>query len=99
VLANAAALTGGGLLCSLQLHMSMSSFWDATFAAMVLDDPLQGLTKSLVFAVLITLVACINGFLATGGSEGLGRFTTRSVVLCIAAIVIADMIFTFFLSR
>lgn len=99
VLANAAALTGGGLLCSIQLHMSMSSFWDATFAAMVLDDPVQGLTKSLVFAVLITLVACINGFLATGGSEGLGRFTTRSVVLCIAAIVIADMIFTFFLSR
>jgi phospholipid/cholesterol/gamma-HCH transport system permease protein len=59
----------------------------------------QGLTKSVVFAVLITLVSSSNGFATGGGSEGLGLRTTRSVVLCIAAIVIADMIFTFFLSR
>ena len=52
-----------------------------------------------VFGLLIGLVACSNGFAVEGGSEGLGRATTRSVVLSIAAIVIADMVFTYFLTR
>ncbi|RMG27634.1 MAG: ABC transporter permease [Gammaproteobacteria bacterium] len=99
VLADAAALSGGGLLCVMQLHMSFGAFWDAVLAVLVPWDFLQGLLKSLVFAVLITLVGVTNGFMAEGGADGLGRITTRSVVLCIAAIIVADMIFTFFLSR
>lgn len=99
VLADVVALLGGGLLCSLQMHMSLAAFTELTLAALDVSDVSQGLTKSVVFAVLITLVSCSNGFAASGGSEGLGQRTTRSVVLCIAAIVIADMIFTFFLSR
>lgn len=99
ILANVVALLGGGLLCSLQMHMSLAAFTELTFAALEVSDVSQGLTKSVVFAVLITLVSSSNGFATGGGSEGLGLRTTRSVVLCIAAIVIADMIFTFFLSR
>ncbi|MFA7592674.1 MAG: ABC transporter permease [Thiohalobacteraceae bacterium] len=99
ILANAVALFGGGLLCSLQLHMSLAAFTELTLASLEVADVLQGLTKSIVFAVLITLVSCSNGFATSGGSEGLGQRTTRSVVLCIGAIVVADMIFTFFLSR
>ena len=99
VLAAALALTGGGLLCAWELHMSLATFWEQSLAAVETPDIWQGLAKSLVFAVLITLVACINGFSTSGGAEGLGMRTTRSVVLCIATIVVADMIFTFFLSR
>lgn len=99
ILADFMALTGGGLLCMFKLHMGFQSYWEATLAVMETPDVFQGLTKSVVFAALIALVGCINGFSATGGADGLGRSTTRSVVLCIAAIVIADMVFTFFLSR
>lgn len=99
VLANVVALLGGGLLCSLQMHMSLAAFTELTLASLEIADVAQGVAKSAVFAVLITVVSCGNGFATSGGSEGLGRQTTRSVVLCIAAIVIADMIFTFFLSR
>ena len=99
VLADTVALTGGGLLCSLQLHMSLAAYAEQVLANLNAFDVMQGLIKSLVFAVLITLVSCSNGFAVSGGSDGLGRSTTRSVVLCIAAIVVADMIFTFFLSR
>jgi phospholipid/cholesterol/gamma-HCH transport system permease protein len=60
-------------------------------------DLWQGLSKSLVFGVLVTVVAAGNGFGAAGGAEGLGRATTRSVVLSISAIVVADMVFTFLL--
>ncbi|MFN2309199.1 MAG: MlaE family ABC transporter permease [Gammaproteobacteria bacterium] len=99
VLSDFMALLGGGVLCSTQLPMSLAVYAESILRQLAPFDVLQGLIKSLVFAVLITLVSCINGFSTSGGSEGLGRSTTRSVVLCIAAIVIADMIFTFFLSR
>ncbi|MGK0173054.1 MAG: phospholipid/cholesterol/gamma-HCH transport system permease protein, partial [Gammaproteobacteria bacterium] len=39
-----------------------------------------------------------NGFAVTGGAEGVGRATTRSVVVSISYIVIADMLFTWFLN-
>lgn len=98
-LADFMALLGGGLLCSVQMQMSMAVYAELTLASLSAFDILQGLIKSAVFALLIALISCMNGFSTSGGSEGLGQRTTRSVVLCIAAIVVADMIFTFFLSR
>jgi phospholipid/cholesterol/gamma-HCH transport system permease protein len=97
--ADAAALIGGGLYTGIMLKLSLSTFIDRVFDTLVVYDLMQGLIKSLVFGVLIALIACANGFSVSGGSEGLGRATTRSVVLSIAAIVVADMIFTYFLNR
>jgi phospholipid/cholesterol/gamma-HCH transport system permease protein len=62
-------------------------------------DLLHGLAKSVLFAVLITIVGVVNGALVDGGAEGVGRATTRSVVHAIAAIVIADMVVAFLLTR
>jgi phospholipid/cholesterol/gamma-HCH transport system permease protein len=97
--ADAAALIGGGLYTGIMLKLSLSTFIDRVFDTLVVYDLMQGLIKSLVFGELIALIACANGFSVSGGSEGLGRATTRSVVLSIAAIVVADMIFTYFLNR
>lgn len=99
ILANGMAILGGGMFSVVELQISLGMYFERILAVLALGDLMQGLIKSLVFGMLITLVASSNGFAATGGAEGLGRATTRSVVLCIAAIVIADMIFTFFLSR
>ena len=49
--------------------------------------------------MLIVMVGVTNGFSVSGGAEGVGRATTRSVVLSISYIVIADMLFTYFLNR
>jgi phospholipid/cholesterol/gamma-HCH transport system permease protein len=97
--ADTAALIGGGLYTGIVLKLSLATFIDRCFDTLVLYDLMQGLLKSLVFGILIALIACANGFTVSGGAEGLGRATTRSVVLSIAAIVVADMIFTYFLNR
>ena len=97
--ANAAAIVGGGLYTSMTLGMPLAVFVEQVFHVLDWSDVAQGLYKSLVFGVLIALIACANGFSVSGGAEGLGRYTTRSVVLSIAAIVVADMIFTYFLNR
>jgi phospholipid/cholesterol/gamma-HCH transport system permease protein len=53
------------------------------------------LAKSAVFGVLIVLIGVFFGFTVTGGAEGIGRATTRSVVISIFSIIIADCIFSF----
>ncbi len=99
IMADSAALIGGGIYTGIALKLSLSTFLDRCFDVLVVYDVAQGLYKSLVFGLLIALVACSKGFSVTGGAEGLGRATTRSVVLSIAMIVLADMVFTFFLNR
>jgi len=94
-----AALFGGAVFCNLELGLSFAAYVDQSALFLKADDLYQGLAKSLVFAVIITLVGVANGFSVSGGAEGVGRFTTRSVVLAISYIVVADMVFTYFLNR
>ena len=59
----------------------------------------QGLSKSVMFALLITLTGVSTGFNVTGGAEGVGRATTRAVVTSITLLVVSDMVFSFFVNR
>ncbi len=99
VLADTMGIVGGGLFCGYQLHMDMHSYLQRALDVLNVSDITQGLLKSMVFAVLVTLVGVINGFAVTGGASGVGKATTHSVVAAISSIIIADMIFTFFLSH
>ena len=97
--ADLAALYGGAVYCKIELGLGFAAYWDQATTFLTADDLLQGLVKSVVFALIITLVGVSNGFLVRGGAEGVGRSTTRAVVLAISYIVLADMTFTYFLNR
>jgi len=97
--ADFAALFGGAVFCRLELGLSFAAYWDQGTAFITSDDVMQGLAKSVVFGVIIALVGVSNGFMVRGGAEGVGRSTTRAVVLSISYIVVADMAFTYFLNR
>jgi phospholipid/cholesterol/gamma-HCH transport system permease protein len=99
MLANVASLLGAALYCSPIIDVSVSAYLAQTLDTLDPRDLWEGLSKSLVFAVLITLVGVSTGFGVSGGAEGVGRATTRAVVLSISALVIADMLFSFFLNR
>ena len=99
VLADFMGLLGGGVFTALELGMSLSAYLQRTLEVLTVDDLRQGLVKSIVFAIIIAVVGVSNGFQVGSGAEGVGRATTRSVVLAISFIVIADMIFTYFLNR
>ncbi len=92
-------LLGAGLYVSAELGMSLSAYFERLLLVVSVDDLLHGLSKSVLFALLIALISVVNGSLVTGGAEGVGRATTRSVVHSIAAIVIADMLVAFVLTR
>ena len=93
------SLFGAGLYVSSDLEMSQGAYWLQVFESLHLGDLAHGLAKSAIFAVLIAVIGVVNGALVTGGAEGVGRMTTRSVVQAISAIVITDMIFAFAVTR
>lgn len=99
ILGDFMGLLGGALYSSVELNITVGIYLERSAAVLSWDDIAQGLIKSVVFAAIIVLLAVSNGFQVRGGAEGVGRSTTRSVVLSLAFIVIADMIFTFFLNR
>jgi len=99
ILGDVAGLMGGAIYTNADLNLPISVYFDRTFEVLSADDVMQGLIKSVVFALIISLVGLANGFQVQGGAEGVGRATTRSVVMSISLIVIADMVFTYFLNR
>lgn len=92
-------LTGAGWYISLDLGMSAGAYIDRLTEVVRVGDVMHGLGKSTLFGVLITLVGVINGAMVSGSAEGVGKMTTRSVVLSICAIIVTDMIFAFLATR
>jgi phospholipid/cholesterol/gamma-HCH transport system permease protein len=56
-------------------------------------DVFYSASKALAFGFTIPLIASQMGFLTEGGAEGVGRATTRSVVLMILSVLVLDALF------
>lgn len=99
IFANAIAIFGAALYSAPALNVTPTAYLLQTMSLLSVGDVWQGLAKSVVFALLITLIGVSTGFSVTGGAEGVGRATTRAVVLSICWIIVVDMVFSFFLNR
>ena len=82
-----------GLYVNAALGISLAAFAEQAIDVLSVGDVMHGIGKSAIFGFLIALIGVLNGFLVKGGAEGVGKATTRSVVQCISAIVITDMLF------
>jgi len=86
----------GGYLVGVQwLGVFEGSFW-ANMQASVnfYDDVLNGLIKSIVFAVLVMWIAVFQGYNSISTSEGISRATTRTVVYASLAVLGSDFLLT-----
>lgn len=86
-------VAGGFVLGIVFLGFTFDLWWEHTVWAVTSGDVVQGLVKSFVFAMIIVIVGCHNGLRVEGGARGVGIATTRSVVMDIFFIIVADMIF------
>jgi phospholipid/cholesterol/gamma-HCH transport system permease protein len=66
-----------------------------TLLYLELWDVVSGLIKASIFGLVIAIVGCWQGLKTEGGAEGVGRATTRTVVIASIAILILN----FFLSK
>ncbi len=99
ILGDFMGLLGGAAYTSVQLNINLQMYMNSSLAVLQVDDVMQGLIKSVVFAIIIALIGISNGFQVHGGAEGIGKATTRSVVMSISLVILADMVFTFFLNH
>ncbi len=94
VLSNLTGVFGGYVIGVMLLGLGSRNYLQQTGQALLTIDLVTGMVKSLVFALLIGLVACYRGFYVQGGAEGVGTNTTASVVASIVLCILADAVFT-----
>jgi len=94
VYADVAGVLGGMLMANSMLDISFSVFLDRLEDALSLSSFLTGVIKAPVFAVIIALVGCFQGFQVSGGADSVGRQTTVSVVQSIFLVIVADALFS-----
>ena len=95
-IANMAGLFGGGLMAWVDLGISPGQFRTQLLVNTDVSHLLVGLSKAPFFAVIIGVVGCHQGMLVKGDTESLGSRTSRSVVLAIFFVIVADALFSIF---
>ena len=94
VFANVLGVLGGLAIANTQFHISPNFYLQTIFDAVTLEDVMSGLVKTFAFGWIIAMVACFHGLSTTGGTVGVGRATTRTVVTASVAILISDFFLT-----
>ena len=94
VYADVMGLVGGIVMSHSLLGLSAHSFVDRLAEAVSMKSFLSGVGKAPVFAVMIALVGCFQGFHVCGSAEGVGRQTTISVVQSIFLVIVIDAAFS-----
>src|SRR5206468_12494087 len=88
VLADGIGLVGGMLISVFDRNVDAYLYWNTISYWVVLKDFLTGVGKSVVFGAIVTLIGCYNGLATEGGTEGLGRSTTATVVQVAMGVII-----------
>jgi phospholipid/cholesterol/gamma-HCH transport system permease protein len=94
VYADILGVAGGMVMARAQLGVGYGEFLDRMVLAVDVSAYLTGVGKAPVFAAIIALVGCFQGFLTQGGADSVGRQTTRAVVQSIFLVVVADALFS-----
>ncbi|MFH1190000.1 MAG: ABC transporter permease [Candidatus Omnitrophota bacterium] len=87
-------IAGGYSVGVYKLGVSHAMYMKNTWDPLRYKDIWTGLVKSLVFAIIICIVACYEGMKTEGGAEGVGRSTTASVVMSFILIIASDCFMT-----
>lgn len=92
--ANFMALLGGAAMCWMSLDISIAPFLRQLQEGIDLWTLWVGLIKAPVFAFVIAVVGCYQGFRVSGSAESVGNLTTRSVVHSIFMVILLDAVFS-----
>lgn len=81
IIADFLGLVGGYFIAYTMLNITSSQYWSTAWRILEYNDLTQGLLKPFLFAIVIALVGCYYGINTTGGTQGVGRSTTKAVVV------------------
>ena len=96
---SAMGVFGGYLVCVVLIGVDEGSFWSQMIASVEAGDINEGVLKSCVFGVACSLIAVHEGYTAQPTAEGVGRATTRTVVIASLSVLALDFILTVLMFR
>ena len=81
IIADGIGLIGGYFIATTMMSITTSEYWTSAWQILEYNDLTQGLLKPFLFAIVVALVGCFYGLRTTGGTQGVGRATTKAVVI------------------
>lgn len=92
-------MMGGAMVAKATFGLTTDSFLQSAKGMLEFGDFFSGIIKSIFFACLIGTIACDQGLHTSDGAEGVGKSTTRTVVLCVIFVLLMDLFLTSFVQR
>jgi len=82
----------------IELGVSPGMFQARMLESIHVSNFLVGVIKAPFFAAIIAIIGCYQGMKVEGNAESLGRLTSKSVVMAIFLVIVADALFSVFFS-
>ncbi|MFI7868572.1 MlaE family ABC transporter permease [Ectopseudomonas khazarica] len=90
-------MLGGALVCAVALDIPSAMYLSILQDSDLLRHFLVGLLKAPIFAFLIALIGCLEGFKVSGSAQSVGEHTTSAVVQSIFVVILLDALAALFL--
>lgn len=94
ILANALGVFGGLLVGAMDLGLDPYFYYQKIVTSVAISDYVSGFMKTFFFAMFVALPSCYFGLNVSGGTQGVGLATTKSVVTTCILILIGDFLLT-----
>ena len=91
-LMNFAGMLGGFFAENIATGMSLRLYFQRAFSLIDASDYVPATLKTMVFGFIIATVSSYLGFTTTSGTEGVGRASTRAVVLSSILIIVSNVL-------
>jgi len=98
-IAMCAGILGGAVVAATALDISYEQFFTRLNDTIELRHFLVGIYKTPMFAIVIALIGCLEGFQTQGTAQSVGERTTSSVVQCISLVILLDAIAAIFFQK
>jgi phospholipid/cholesterol/gamma-HCH transport system permease protein len=93
-ISNSVGMVGGWAVAVGQLGVASSIYWNSVWYGLYIEDVWMGLLKPFFLAFAIVTIACHVGLRTSGGTQGVGRATTKAVVAASVAVLAVDFFVT-----
>lgn len=94
VICDVIAIFGAYVIAVFVAHVTSTMYWSAVKQRLIFGNIFIGLLKPVIYALVIAFISCYKGFTAEGGTKGVGRATTESVVLSSITILVLNFFIT-----
>ena len=103
IISDVVGILGGNLIAELYVQLPTSFYWQSVWKQIaaggfafryIPNDFIMGLSKPVVFGAIIAITGCYFGLATSGGTEGVGQSTTRTVVTASVLILVTDYFIT-----